>query len=151
MTATAESIARSLDQRLKCIRTADGFETDAGARVFRGKRALTEADVPCIVLVEGPESVSDQRDSRVKLAARFIAEAHDRCDAEHPNDRGHALVRDVKRALFGGPRTRGTVLDGLADSIAYRGKTIGAREDGAALVFASVAIEVHYAEDLAAP
>lgn len=151
MNSTSEGISQKLEQRLATISKANGYETDAGLKVFRGRRTLTEDDVPCIVIVEGPEVPSEQQGTKVRLGVRYMFEAHDVCDPVHPNDKGHALVRDLKRAVFAGERLRGTALDGLATGMLYRGKTIAAREDGESLIFASVAVEPQFTEDVSNP
>ena len=150
MNKTTENVSRAIETRLAAINAANGFETDVGLRVLRGKRALNEEDLPCVVIVEGPESIDQQRGTLMTLGARYLLEAHDHCDPTHPNDRGHALVRDLKRAVFSGERMRGLGLDGLALSVSYRGKVIG-HEAGTSLVYASVAVEVQFTEDIAKP
>lgn len=144
----AKDIGTALSARVAEISVANGYLTDSGARVFRGKRRLAETDVPCTTLVEGSDAVVDQTLKLVKLNQRYIFEGHGPCDADNPNDMAHDILADLKRAIFAGAdRTLG----GLVLKIEYVGRTIGAREDGVDLVFASVEVDVVYTESLQEP
>lgn len=143
----AKAISIELTGRLAAIRLTGGTLTDAGARVFRGKRRLDDTNIPCCVIVEGEDSVADQGGKSVKLRQRYIVEAHDHCDPDHPNDKAHDLLVDLKRAVFTGDKTMGRKIL----SIEYVGRTIGAREDGVGITFAALLFDVVYAENLTEP
>jgi hypothetical protein len=145
--SSASEIALALSERAATITVENGFATDVGTTVFRGKRRLADEDLPCIVLFEGPDRVEDKSTKHVKLAQRYTLEAHHACDPDNPNDRAHELISDMKRAIFAGDRTLGRTVK----SIDYAGRAIGTREDGASFVFASIDFEVVFSEDLTDP
>lgn len=149
MSGTAEAIALALVARLAAIDGTGTFETTIGDTVFRGRRRIDETAIPCITLIESDEKVlqTAQDNKLVRLSQRYIVEAHDACDADNPNDKAHALIRDIKRALFLVDKTLG----GVARTMTYAGRMIAARDDGMAIVSAVVEIDVEYAENLTAP
>jgi len=148
----ASDIAAELAARLATITKANGYNTDIGLHVFRGKRRLDEEHhLPCVVLVEGNDTPADDSGTNASLNQRYLFEAHDACDPDHPNDKAHLIIADLKRAIFSGEPKHGLRLNGKAKQVAYKGRTIGAREDGAAIVFAGIHIDVLYTEDLANP
>lgn len=145
--STAKDIAAEISDRLATITVANGYVTDIGTSVYRGRRTLDEAMLPCIVLVEGPDQVNEQLRTQAKLAQRYSIEGHAICDADNPSDMGHDIIADLKKALFNGDRTFG----GPVRNIEYRGRNIVTREDGFNAVAASVDIDMTYSENLAAP
>ncbi|WP_316150055.1 hypothetical protein [Cupriavidus sp. BIC8F] len=148
----ASDIALELYNRLTQITVANGFHTDIGAKVYRGKRALdAETDVPCVVLVEGNDTPQDDALTAVSISQRYMMEAHTACDPNNPNDAAHLLIADMKRAIFTGEPKHGMRLNGKAKGMTYKGRVIGPREDGAETVFAGIHIDVLYVEDLTNP
>lgn len=144
----ASNIALAISARLATIRVADGFNTDAGLKVYRGKRRFAADEVPIAVIFEGPDVVRDRTRNSVSLAQRYSIEAHAVCqDADQPNDTAHLLLEDLKRALFGGDTTLGR----MVKSIDYMGRSIGTREEGAHIAFASIDIDVVFGESPGAP
>lgn len=73
--------------------------------------------------------------------------AYDACHPDHPNDKAHLLIKDLKRAIF----ADGVTLGGNVLRVEYRGRDIGPRGDGVEIVCASVEIAVKFVEDLANP
>jgi hypothetical protein len=103
------------------------------------------------VLVEGNDSPSDSTRTSVANVQRYVLEGHDACDPDHPNDKAHDILADLKRAIFGDMQRAGQVLGGLAKAVRYKGRSIGPREDGAAVVAAGISIDVEFVEDLTQP
>jgi hypothetical protein len=148
----SEDVANEIATRLSGISIANGYETDIGLRVQRGRRSVPADDEPPLVqLVEGSDDVLDEsgRNSKslIKVEQPYVLDAFDRCDPDNPNVQAHKMIRDMKRAIFADGRTLG----GRVFEVKYLGKDIGPRPDGAALVQARVAISVSFAEDLASP
>ena len=148
----AEDISNEIASRIESISVANGYETDIGTNLMRGRRKLPADDEPpCSVLIEGndmPEDVNGRsQGARVKLRQTYMIDGFDRCDPNQPNVKAHAMIRDIKRALFKGDSNFG----GRVFEVKYIGRDIGPRPDGVGLVQARVAIEVTYAEDLANP
>jgi hypothetical protein len=117
---------------------------------MRGKRSLPEDDKPpCIVIIEGNDDPVETpgRIPSCLTILPFLIDAFDACDPDNPNDAAHAMIRDIKRAIF----RDGTTLGGKVRSVKYTGRDIGPRPDGAALVQARVTLEIGFAEDLQNP
>ena len=146
----ASDVAAEVATRLASIRLTNGAETDVGRDVMRGRRSVPEDDKPpCIIVIEGND---DPRDTPGRIPScqtllPFVIDAFDVCDPNNPNDKAHALIRDIKRTLF----KDGATLGGKVRSVKYTGRDIGPRPDGAALVQARVTIEVEFVEDLQNP
>lgn len=144
----ASDVALALSARIAAITTANGYATNVGAQVFRGRLTIDQGDLPCSVIVEGEDTVEDGKLSgKVKLAQRYIIEGHAECDPAQPNDIAHLILADLKRAIFGGEKN----FAGLLHDLRYVGRNIGARPDGTAIVAASVEIECVFVEDLTNP
>lgn len=143
----ASNFALGLTARLQLIRLANGYETDCGQVVFRGRRVPDENKLPCLVIVEGEDRPADEQRGRVKVEAPYQIEGHVVCDPDNPNDAAHAVVADIKRAVFSGDVSFG----GIVRDLRYGGRSISPREDGLSIVSASVEIVVTWAETLASP
>lgn len=145
----ASEIALALDARIRDVRIANGYNTDIGQHVFRGKVALDpEQDLPGTVIAEGEDVVQDSTRFEVKVAQRYIIEGHDACDPDNPNDKAHLILADLKRAVF---RKSDPHLGTLVKDIKYVGRNIGVRPDGTNFVAASIEIEMSFVEDLTNP
>ena len=148
--STANDVALAVSGRIETITVANGYQTDIGLRVMRGRKRLDPAMLPCAVIVERDDSVKDRGGRKqVKVAQRIIVEGHAACDADNPNDTGHQMIADIKRALFSAQLTFGA--DQRPVDVAYVGRSIAPREDGIAVVSAAVEIEVEFVETLSAP
>lgn len=145
--STASTVAAAIDARLAEITVAGGYLTNIGAKRFRGRRALPKDAPPCVVLVEGDDIVRGEQGPHVKLDQVYILEGWVACDPDNPNDAAHEVLADLKRAIFSGDRTFGR----LVRELHYRGRTIGVRPDGSAVVSANIEIAVEFAENLADP
>lgn len=145
--STASTLATAISNRLKEITIANGYATDIGLRSFRGRRSLTENHMPCSVLVEGDDMPTSQALKGVVIRQTYAIEGHDACDANNPNDKAHLILGDIKRCIFGGD----TEFGGLVKQVFYKGRNIQPREDGQAVVSASIVIEVQFVEDLTNP
>ena len=145
-------VAAEVVRRLSEITLAAGAETNIGTNIKQGKRKLpAEDEIPCCYLIEGGDDVEDtsgrSQSALVKVRQSYVIDAFDACAPDNPNIKAHAMIRDIKRALFKDGRTFG----GRVVEVAYRGRDIGPRPDGVALVQARVMIDVSFAEDLSNP
>lgn len=145
-------VAQEVVDRLSTITIAQGAETNIGSNIKQGKRKLpAEGEIPCCYLIEGGDDVEDtsgrSQTALAKVRQAYVIDAFDACDPDNPNTKAHAMIRDIKRALFKDGRTFG----GKVVEVMYRGRDIGPRPDGVALVQARVMIDVSFAEDLANP
>lgn len=149
---TAGEIAGYLDTALKTISKANGFETDIGTRVLRGRRAVHDDLVPCAVLIEGDDRVTQaetRKSATAKIKQDYMLIGYSPCDADNPNDEGHKVIRDLKKVIFGG--SNGTTLDGKVTLVEYKGRDIGPRADGRAIVMALIQVSIDYVEKLDQP
>ena len=74
----ANDIAQALATRVQSITTANGFNTNIGAKTMRGRRRIDPGHLPCAVLIERDDNPLDQtRSGDVKLAQKYIIEGHD--------------------------------------------------------------------------
>ena len=148
-------ILEALRARLGQIRLADGYATDIGATVFRGRRAISPDHPPCCSIFEHEDEIEKQSPGTGAIHTAPVAfeslpvsiEAHAACDPDHPNVTAHAMVADIKRAIFGGDLTWGT----LATHTQYVGRNVGDRDAGTDIAFAQVLIKIGCVEDLANP
>lgn len=150
----ASDIAEYLTTVLESIRTADGYNTDIGATVFRGRLKHDEDRIPYSVLIEGEDRPTESENMRdTAITQDFVLGAYLECDPDNPNDAAHAAIKDIKKAVFSSDLARRPVAgarggNGRVKSLSYKGKDIGPRADGKAIVFAVVHITVTFAEDL---
>lgn len=148
----AEDVSEEIVTRIQRIRIANGFETDIGRQILRGRVKVPADDMPpCTALIEGNDDTEDTagklRSAQIKVRVPFMIDGFDACDPDQPNVKAHAMIRDIKRAIFHDGRTLGEKVV----EVSYLGRDIGPRPDGVGLVQVRVAIEVSYAEDLANP
>ena len=154
--SVSNTLATTLSDRLATITVANGYQTDIGTNVFRGRRRLDLHQIPCAVIIEGDERVlSEQRAAlpgraykkSLQLAQQYDLEGHAACDADHPNDMAHKIIADIKKCLFTGDVT----FSGLVKDIKYIARAISPREDGFAVVAGAIRIELEFVEDLTNP
>lgn len=146
----AEDVSIELNTRMLTITKAQGAETDVGMRVLRGRRKIDDEQVPCVTIVEGldtPKQGASTRRATSDTQQSYVLVGYHKCDPDHPNDVGHAIIRDLKRAVF----RDGTTLGEQVKSVTYRGKDIGPRGDGVGIVSASIEVAIEFVEDLANP
>lgn len=141
-------IAAYLTTVLAGITKANGYNTDIGLRVFRGRRKIDEHQLPCAVIIEGEDTPGDV-DNRleVRITQRYVIGGYDVCDPDQPNDTAHLILKDIKKALWN-REVHGTNLGKRLKSLRYDGKDIGPRTDGEPVVFAVVHAVGVFAETL---
>ncbi|XZG69241.1 hypothetical protein ACTSKR_11315 [Chitinibacteraceae bacterium HSL-7] len=144
MISIEHDIALAIAARLAAIRQADGFHTDIGQRVFRGRVAFEPDQLPCAVLVEKDDVVLEQKRRAVKQGLGYMLIGYARCDPAHPNDTAHQIVADLKRAIFSDT----ALLHDKVRDLEYVGRSIMPRDDGAAIVSAVVEIRVEAVGEL---
>lgn len=148
----AEDIAAEIVRRVGALRAASGAETDIGARVYQGRRYIDREMTPCCVVIEG-DDIPDRKTARTdySIEQRYMVAGYAACDPDDPNTTGHAIVRDIKRALF--------ITDGKPSEdwgrrvgeVKYLGRGMGPLADGESFVVAIVEISVRFVENLATP
>ncbi|WP_042886357.1 hypothetical protein [Cupriavidus necator] len=147
----ALDILLALKERLQSIRTADGYATDIGARVYLGREfGNDEQDpVPLSSLHDGSGESKDATRPHAGTntwARSFVIEGFDTCDPDNPLIKAHAMIADIKRAVFkdGG-------LDGRVMNLRIVGDRAMPRGAGTKTVCAQVLGVVEYLEKPTAP
>lgn len=142
----ASEVATEVEARMQQITTANAYLTEIGSKVFRGRRRIDDSHVPCIVIAEGDDQPrQNARLTTCQIEQHYILIAYDKCDADHPNDKAHQIIKDLKKAIF----NDGTNFGNKVIQVSYTGRDIGPRSDGVGIVCASIEITVKFTEDLA--
>jgi hypothetical protein len=144
----ANDIAEAIKARIETIRTANGYATDIGQTVHRGRRQLETPDTA--TLYEGEEDASKPRAVPYTATAiiNFTIEACAHCDPDNPDIAGHILIADIQRAVFSDDNT----LSGLlSETIQYAGRVIQPRIDGQSIVNVQVRLQATYTLTPATP
>lgn len=152
---TARGVAAELKTRLSQILLTSGCETNIGAKIFSGRTKVSDDEVQatngCISLIEDIDTVGDKGSGRsveYMIDQRYSVVAYvPLLPDEEPNDGAHRALADIKRAIFAGDASLGRQVK----EVVYRGRDIGARQDGVNIVLAVLAISVIYVETLWAP
>ena len=154
----ARDVALHLTSLLSAITKANGYETDIGLRVFRGKRKIDDSHVPCAAIIEGEDTPGGtQGPASQQVTQSYVLGGYAECDPDHPNDTAHQIIADIKKAIFtvvdptrAETISGSTTLGGRVKSVTYQGRDIGPRADGIPIVFAVVHIDVVFVEQLTA-
>ena len=151
----SSDIAEYLTEVLGTIKVANGYKTDLGTTVYRGRLKHDEDRVPYAGLIEGEDRPQENDGGRldVTLEQDFVLGAYVFCNVDNPNDAAHDAIKDIKKAVFSSDLARKQMAgarggNGRVAKLSYRGKDIGPRADGKNIVFAVVHITVTFAEDL---
>ena len=151
----SSDIAEYLTEVLGTIKVANGYNTDIGATVYRGRLKHDEDRVPYCVLIEGEDRPQENDGGRldVTLEQDFVLGAYVFCNVDNPNDAAHDAIKDIKKAVFSSALARRPIAgargaNGRVAKLSYRGKDIGPRADGKNIVFTVVHITVTFAENL---
>lgn len=148
----AEDIGEELKARLATRTIAQGAETDLGAKVYLGRRHVDDTMIPCSVVIEGDDvPARGNVKTAVQLDQRYVIFAYVPCDPNNPNTAAHKAIRDMKRALFNTAGVPDNTLGRKVREVAYLGRDIGPRSDGAAFVLAAIEVGVEYVEHLSNP
>lgn len=152
----ARDLALHIDGLLKQITKANGYETDIGLKVFRGKRKVDVSSTPCAVLLEGDDSVGTQQgDGGQVVTQSYVLGGYAPCDIDNPNDVAHQIISDLKKAVFRRvdltkvESIQGTTsFGGRVKNVVYAGRNIGPMGDSSAVVFGVIHIDVTFVERL---
>jgi hypothetical protein len=147
----AQQINAALKTRAALIRTASGYQTDAGRTVYLGQPAVELADLPCVVVrPEGLELLerllsagAPARWTRL-VGVEAFAEADPLLD---PGDMAEALLADLQTAMLSGDETLG----GLAQLITFDGGRVLPREDGSRVAGAALTLRIEFWAGYGAP
>lgn len=152
--ATAHRIVLALQARCEAITKAGGYATDAGLRVYRGRDVVTRSDsFPLLVIHRDPEEVVGAQGGRqfpgvsLRLRMAFGIEGHIEADPDNPLDAAHAVIADIKQAIFL-PTDR---LVPETTELAYTDSFVERRGDGASIASVAVNGHVEFTEEVGQP
>lgn len=120
-------VLKALCDSLKVISVANGYKTDLGERVFRGRSLFGDDDaLPFLSILEIPVPI-DQIPSPEKSTAStgdwdLLVQGFVQDDRDNPTDPAHFLMADVKRVLAQERRRRTGNNSEDIDILGMRGK-----------------------------
>lgn len=141
----AKQIINACFARLQAVQVANGFNTDAGLRVYRGRRTFDfEGDYPVFSVWSPENTPADNRhNERHDLTLSVVVEGHALADLDNPNDAAQDLLGDIKQALFlAADRTMGN----LVADLRWTAEATEVPEDGGQVVSVRVFAEASYPE-----
>lgn len=143
---TAGALYTLLAARLAQITTANGYTTNAGANVRLGVRELEEgAALPLLVINELDTDITRRACATHEVAAEVVVEGHFACTVADTLTPGHALLRDIQRALT--PAGCDFTFGGVLIDLAVKGRRVMARESGARTGTCQLLLAVRFNED----
>lgn len=147
----ALQIVKALAARLEVIRTANGYRTDAGAQVYRGRIVFDASDsLPALTVFDDEDDVLQINGAlRAKLGLSVTIEGIAQADPDNPSDTGHAMVADIKKAIFSPDYDQ--TFGGMVAKLSYAGRRMQSREGGSGHISVAVMLTVEYVEDLTNP
>lgn len=149
MDSKALKITKAIQGALESIQIANGYQTDAGLRISRGRLRISRDEVfPLISIHEGEEDVIKRvGPSVVQLRLPVTVEGFVESDPVNPLDSAHVLLADIKRSLFPALSEQ----RGLIINTEYLGRIISPPEDGSSYSSVSVHLAVEWGEELSNP
>lgn len=149
MDSKALTVIKTVQSELEKITIANGYSSDAGFRVSRGRLRLSPDEVfPLLLIHEGDESIEKRVGNNVvQIQLPIVVEGFDVSDPENPLDAAHDLLADIKRALFPSIQK----YSGLIIRCEYDGKSIQPPDDGSSFVSVIVRLNILWGEYLAEP
>ncbi|WP_286801318.1 hypothetical protein [Marinobacter sp. UBA2498] len=142
-------LIRAVQAALETIQ-GNGFYTEAGARVTRGRKRIGKDEAyPLLIIHEGEEEATKRVGDQVHNRLNITIEGW--CDADplNPLDDAHLLLADIKKAVFSKLEPRAH--PGLFSNVGYLGRVIDPPEDGSRLCSVSVLLAIDWAERLTDP
>jgi predicted TIM-barrel enzyme len=149
MDSKALTVIKQIQTELEKITLANGYGSDAGLRVSRGRlRISPDESFPLLLIHEGDETVDKRAgNNTVQLSEAVTIEGFAQSDPDNPLDAAHYLLADIKRALFPAiQRHPGLIIRGE-----YDGKSIQTPDDGSGFVSVQVRIKILWSEYLSDP
>jgi hypothetical protein len=149
MDSKALRVIKEIQTALEVISIANGYQTDAGLRVSRGRKRISRDETfPLISIHEGEEEVVKSVGvSVVQLRLPVTVEGFVESDLANPLDSAHPLLADIKKSLFPALiQNRGSIIN-----VNYLGRVIDPPEDGSRYSSVSVHLAVEWGEELSNP
>ena len=133
--------------RLQTILIADGYNTDAGNRVTQGRRTFDPSELPALSVFIPVVELDDSKPphaQRNDCLLQLVVEGHiTAVDMNMPAVDGHALISDIKRAMFD---SDDRTLGGLVNDFRWQRDVLDIPDDGSHVVHVSVEALAPYPE-----
>ena len=144
----ALQVIKTLQAGLEQIQTANGFATDAGLRISRGRKKFASNETfPLLFIHEGEESVSKRMGITNHLEMPVSIEGFIEADINNPLDDGHKLLADIKKSLSPALSQNRRLIFNWE----YQGRVINPPDDGSRYTNVTVQVVLHWAEELTNP
>lgn len=142
----AERALRAVAARLKRIRRASGFATDAGLSVERETESASSDAAPLLIVLDAGETPESGEGNRAAMNMRLAVDVQAVLQPNCPGTDVQLLKADIKRALF--EAFGGKLSDdlGAIGALSYRGAEVFNRQDGGEAALLRVSVTVSYAE-----
>lgn len=152
-----ETIIKDFLARLAVITTANGYNTNIGARVLRVRKNVNPEELPCCVVWPGAETgVASYGENACTMPIRIEGLAE--FGSVNPSVLSEQILGDLKKCIFQPGNTLSRTMSGWVrspdyiDFLAYAGGgTDTYPEEGQKTVGASILVEVGYTERIGDP
>lgn len=147
-------ILEALQTRLEAIEPENGYNTDAGARVFLGRRRANpdEIDIGPVLHIYDTEDEVDETTAttreNIHITLTVVVDGLIRDLDKESTRLLHLLIQDIKMAMLS---TTDLTIGGLSLDIGYAGRTVEYPEPGGDTIGVSLEFSVLYAEPYGAP
>lgn len=138
-------ISRKIEERLQGILTTNGFYTDLGQRIFRGRAALHQdvAARPYASLISARDTADPESRRRSMLSREYDLIVTLNAGAEY-DEQQDRLLYDLRRALS--KTSQASILDGLALSMQVGPAQLDDPDLGSNTAQITLTVTVTYAE-----
>lgn len=132
--------------RLESILPANGYTTDAGLRITLGQTVFDPGSTLPLLTLIAVDSKIERRDCATHVITdTLIVEGHFAALTGDVLTPGHALLRDIQRALM--PANCDFTFGGLFIDLTVDGRRVFPREEGAAIGVCQLRILLRYHDD----
>ena len=145
----SELILSALVDRLRHISPENGYYTDAGARVGRGRRTWPVGDLPAVSLFDGGEQAVDSGGTdSMRITRTFSVHIFAEVVQEETGSVLTLLEADVKACLVGWSASLGMreALGSAASALIYVGSEPVEREEGSSFEHSVLTFTTKYPE-----
>lgn len=148
----SERALREIACRLRRIRSADDFQTDAGRSVYRARRSLDQVELPAIVVWSQAEDFrADANSNKTATDLRVDVEGYVPADEETTGTAMELIKADIKRAIFSEPHAALSDEAGRIGTMAMESTVSTARLDGGQSEIVRLSIRITYVEGIGNP
>lgn len=148
----SERALRAIVCRLRKIRQADEYQTDAGRGVYRARRSVDQVELPAIVVwAQAEDYRGDANSNKTNTDLRVDIEGYVPSDDETTGSAMELIKADIKRAIFSEPNGRLSDEAGDIGPMFMESVVSTARLDGGQSEIVRLSIRVTYVEGIGNP